>query len=344
MNRNKPKNQKQKKHFLYDFFNPKGNGRGLTKEELSKPRTAGRFFRFFSTNFNMMFALNVFAFLGNFPLLFGLFALTGALNINTTAPASSLFAPLYGAIQLSGQNPVTAALFGVHGIQTQVSVPTTATKVLFALTLLVFLTFGIVNTATAYVMRNVVKGDPSTFFSDIRYSIKRNWKQAVLLGMLDLLFIVVILYDLLIFYLGSSYTLYSFLFGIMVCVAAIYAMMRYYMYIMLVTFDLSIFKIIKNSFIFALLGIKRNIVALLAQIAVILIDYYLLMVIFPVGIILPVMILVSFVTFMGIYAAYPKVKEVMIDPYYVSDDVGAKKRSEVDESDIPEEPIFKDRG
>ena len=79
------KNNKKKKNLLYDIFNPKGNGKGLTKEEANKPKTAGMFPRYFFSNFNMMFALNLFFFLGNFPILFGLFALSGNLNIKTTA-------------------------------------------------------------------------------------------------------------------------------------------------------------------------------------------------------------------------------------------------------------------
>lgn len=338
-----PKN-KNKKHFLYSFFNPKGNVKGLSKEEARQPRNFVNFFKFYSRNFNTMFALNVFAFLGNFPILFGLYALTQNLNVNTTSPASSMFAPLYGAMTAGGANPISAALFGVHGAQAKVSLPTTATYVFFGLTALVFLTFGIVNLATAYVMRNIVKGDPSMFFSDVKYSIKRNWKQGMLLGIIDLLFILVIAYDLFFFYVGSTSTVMGFMLGVMIIVAMIYTMMRYYMYIMLVTFDLSIFKILKNSFIFAMLGFKRNIVAFLGMIAVALIDYFLLITIFPVGIILPTLILVSLVNFMGIYAAYPKVKEVMIDPYYVSDNVGAKKRGEEEEDAPEEEPIFRDRG
>jgi len=340
------KEPKNKKHLLYDIFNPKGNGKGLTKEEIKQPRTASRFFRFYFANFNVMFALNIFFFLGNFPLLFGLFALSGNLNVATSAAASSLFAPLYGVIQLDGMDPVKAALFGVHGIQTQISLPTTATHVFYWLTLLVFLTFGIVNLASVYVMRNIVKGDPSMFLTDIKYSIKRNWKQGMLLGILDLLFILIIGYDLIFFYLSSAGgATGSFLFGVMIIVAMLYSMMRSYMYIMLVTFDLSLWKIIKNSFIFTLLGFKRNLVAFLAMLAVWVIDYYLLMTIFPLGIILPVMFLLSMTMFMGVYAAYPKVKEIMIDPYYVSDNVGAKTHEEAAEDDTPvEEPIFKDRG
>lgn len=342
----KDPNNKKRKHFLYNFFNPRGNGKGITKEEAKKPRNLGNFFFFFTRNFNTMFALNIFAFLGNFPILFGLFALTGNLNVNTSAPASSLFSPLYGAMTISKTpSPVSAALFGVHGMQTSVSVPTNATYVFLWLTLLVFFTFGIVNLATAYVMRNLVKGDPSTFFGDIKYSIKKNWKQGMLLGIIDLLFIFLIAYDLFFFYVSSASQVFSFILGIMIVIAMIYSMMRYYMYIMLVTFDLSIYKIIKNSFIFAILGFKRNIMAFLGTVAVVLIDYYFLITVFPIGIILPVLILVSLTNFMGVYAAYPKVKEVMIDPYYVSDDVGAKKWDEVTEDDEPqEEPIFKDRG
>ncbi len=339
------KDNKTSRHLLYNFFNPKGNGKGLTKEEIAQPRTLGRFFRFYSTHFNVMFALNLFAFIGNFPLLFGLFALTGNLNIHSTAPASSLFAPLYGAMQFEGKNPVTAALFGVHGLQAPVSMPTTATYVFFWLTLLVFFTFGIVNLSSMYVMRNIVKGDPSMVLSDIRYAIKRNWKQGLLLGIIDLTFIGIIVYDLMTFRLSVG-SAYSFLFGIMVVVAMLYSMMRYYMYLMMVTFDLSIWKIIKNAFIFSLLGFKRNFVAFLASLGIWAVDYLLLNIFFPIGVILPVLFLVSLTGFMGVYAAYPKIKEIMIDPYYVSDQVGARKRTDPpDESEENvEEPIFRDRG
>jgi uncharacterized membrane protein YesL len=327
------------------MFNPKGNGKGLTKEEANKPKTIGRFPRYFFSNFNMMFALNIFFFLGNFPILFGLFALSGKLNIETTAPVSSLFSPLYGAVTIDGHNPVSLALMGIHGAQTEVSFPTTATWVFFGLTALVIFTFGIVNTAIAYIMRNLVKGDSITFISDIKYCIKRNFKQALILGILDPLFLLLVVYDVLFFYTMAANAIGSFLFGMMLIIAMMYFMMRPYMYIMIVTFDLKLIKVLKNSFIFMLIGFKRNIVAFLGCVAVWIVDYLIMMVIFPVGIILPVLFLMSLTTFMGIYAAYPKIKEIMIDPYYVSDDVGARSKDDMTpQEDLIEEPIFKDRG
>jgi hypothetical protein len=113
----------------------------------------------------------------------------------------------------------------------------------------------------------------------------------------------------------------------------------------MITFDLSIFKILKNALIFSLLGFKRNIVAFLAGLAVWVIDYVILMTFLPIGMVLPVIFLVSLTMFMGIYAAYPKIKEIMIDPYYVSDDVGARSKDDMTpQEDLIEEPIFKDRG
>lgn len=327
------------------MFNPKGNGKGITKEEAKKPKTAGRFPRYFFSNFNMMFALNIFFFLGNFPILFGLYALSGNLNVHTTAPSSSLFSALYGAVTINGHNPASLALMGIHGAQTEVSLPTTATWLFFGLTALVVFTFGIVNTATAYIMRNLVKGESITFISDIKYCVKRNFKQAFVIGIFDLALLLLVVYDILFFYTMAANAMGSFLFGMMLVIGMMYMMMRPYMYIMVVTFDLKITKIIKNAFLFILIGFKRNIVAFLACVAVWAIDYLIMMVIFPVGIILPVLFLVSLTTFMGIYAAYPKIKEVMIDPYYVSDDVGARSKDDMSyQEELIEEPIFKDRG
>jgi uncharacterized membrane protein YesL len=194
-------------------------------------------------------------------------------------------------------------------------------------------------------MRNLVKGESVSFIQDIKYCIKRNSKQGLIIGIIDLALILLIIYDILFFFAMSANAIGSFLFGMMIIIGFMYAMMRPYIYIMTVTFDLSVFKILKNAFIFTLVGFKRNIVALLACVAVWIIDYLIMMVIFPIGIILPVLFLISLTTFMGIYAAYPKVKEVMIDPYYVSDDVGARSKDDMTVTEeLIEEPIFKDRG
>ena len=87
----------------------------------------------------------------------------------------------------------------------------------------------------------------------------------------------------------------------------------------MVTFKLSIFKMIKNSLIFALLGFKRNILAFLGIILVIFLELVLLLgtggILLPFAVAAPLTVLFSMFSYMKVYAAYPKIKQFMIDPY-----------------------------
>ena len=98
--------------------------------------------------------------------------------------------------------------------------------------------------------------------------------------------------------------------------AIIYCFVRTYAYLMIVTFDMKLVKILKNSLFFAVLGIKRNILAFFGAAFVIILDLLLTWVFMPLGLVLPFIILFGLVQFMSIYAAFPKIKEIMIDPYY----------------------------
>ena len=96
----------------------------------------------------------------------------------------------------------------------------------------------------------------------------------------------------------------------------IYLVMRFYMYQILVTFDISIIKTIKNSVIFTVVGFKRNVVALLGIVLTLVITGGVMTIYMPLGIIIPLVIGISTIAFISAYAAYPKIKEIMIDPYY----------------------------
>ena len=91
------------------------------------------------------------------------------------------------------------------------------------------------------------------------------------------------------------------------------------MYVQMVTFKLSVFKMLKNSLIFALLGFKRNIMALLGIILFIVIELLFLFgaggVLLPLAVAAPLAILVSSFAYMKVYASYFKIKQYMIDPY-----------------------------
>ncbi|MBO6052183.1 MAG: hypothetical protein J6Q17_00460, partial [Clostridia bacterium] len=67
---------------------------------------------------------------------------------------------------------------------------------------------------------------------------------------------------------------------------------------------------------FVVAGLKRNVLVLLGTLFTAAFEYALLLVYFPLGVIFPFVILPSFLMMMGVYGAYPKIKQYMIDPYY----------------------------
>jgi len=68
--------------------------------------------------------------------------------------------------------------------------------------------------------------------------------------------------------------------------------------------------------LFTVLGIKRNFMFFIGTLTVVFFEYLLMIAFIPLGVIVPFVILPSLLILMGVYAVYPKIKEIMIDPYY----------------------------
>jgi uncharacterized membrane protein YesL len=119
---------------------------------------------------------------------------------------------------------------------------------------------------------------------------------------------------------GTADFLISVMFWCSVVISVLYFFMRYYVYVQMVTFKLSVFKIIKNSLIFSLLGLKRNVCALLGIIVALVLEFLFMFgtggILVPLGVAAPLAILLSLCAYMKVFAAYDKIKTVMIDPYY----------------------------
>ncbi len=314
----------KKKFNLYRFLNEGNDNKGIEKFDKRKKES---FFaiKLFGRRFGALVKLNLMWFIGNFPIFFILFALSGYAGNTTTTPYNPLFANLHPLVTSGKATPIVAALYGVTGIQGNMLVWTTTTYIFLALGLLLFLTFGLVNLGVTYNMRNIVRGEPLFLLSDFWDSIKKNWRQGLLFGIIDLALIALLIWEILFVYRGIIQYLCI---GMLV----IYLVMRFYIYILIPTFDLTLAKVIKNSFIFVVLNMKRNIGALACIIGVIALNFVLMYVFLPIGMVMPFAITVSACMYISAYAAWPKIKEIMVDPY------------DEDEPEEREEPIFKDRG
>ena len=81
-----------------------------------------------------------------------------------------------------------------------------------------------------------------------------------------------------------------------------------------ITFDIKTIKIFKNALIFVPLGIKRNALAIVWVIAIVGINVLLCILYLPLGIVLPLLYVLSVPSFTTAYAAYPIIQKYMIDP------------------------------
>lgn len=310
-------NETKRRLNLFDRFRKEREGVPDDEPKVLDNPTVGNFFKLLGRKINTLLSVNLLYVFGNFPIFFILLAATGYFSTQSFAPYYQQFAPLLGASYFE-QSPLIAALMGTYGIQSTVSVPSTVTYVLYALGALLLLTFGPVNAGTTHLLRSMVREEGMFIMSDFWQTIKRNLKQSLIFGVLDILIMVILGYDLLYFYLNlaSGETMIYIFFFLTFAMCIVYAFMRMYIYLMMITFDLSIMKLLKNALFFAILGIKRNIMALLAVIVVVAFWYVLRMVFFPVAVILPFILMFSVCGLASAYAAYPKIKEIMIDPYY----------------------------
>lgn len=324
--------KKKKKFSLYQLFYGSGNGRGVDRSLIEGPRNVKNFFLMCRAYFTQLFTVNLLMVFGNFPLFFGLYALTGNLNTYVDAPASSLYPLFYGMQKISGITPQMLPFLGVHSAMVPKSVTTTATIVMALLTLLVIFTWGIVNVGTSYILRNMVRGEPIFVWQDFWYAVRRNYRQAIPMGILDLGVIAILFYNITLSYFNMSVSsVSSFVFFSNIILAFLYFVMRFYLYIMMVTFDLKISKLLKNAFLFVFLGMKRNALAITGIGLLMALDYLLLGILMPLAVMLPLILLFAIGAFMAAYAAYPKIREIMIDPYYESDLPGAPEKSDADE-------------
>lgn len=309
----------------FRLFDSQREGRGVTKED--KPITPDLcgFFRSFRRNFSKLLSVNLLTVVGNFPLLFAILALTGLFKVQYMTPAGGYFADLRAMMLLDGAlDPATMALFGVQGVQIENSAMTTTSYVFFGLSLLTFLTFGFVKVGTTYIIRSLVRGEPAFMIADFKYAIKRNKKQAFFYGMVDLLLLLLIPFNIIVLLETTGNLLTSIIFWFNVVFAILYLFMRPYIYLQMITFDLKITKIIKNSFLFALLGAKRNIMALLGNILLFGLVFFFIFgiggALLFLGIALPLVALFSFGSYMHAFAAWYKIKEIMIDPQGLDED------------------------
>lgn len=185
------------------------------------------------------------------------------------------------------------------------------TPISFALLAISIIFYGPITCGFSYAMRNFVSGRHA-WYSDMFSRAMKNFKQGLVLGLIDILVVVcVALYVATDFSVisGGMYYMYTAFRIIAVIVAIFYVFMRYYLYNLAITFDLPLNGIFKNAYIFGVLGFGRNIlttvlsiITLIAFTSTVYIDVFLM-----------ATFAFSFCGFLSNFATYPVIKKYMID-------------------------------
>lgn len=316
------------------------DGRGLSKAKAEKNGSLKRFFISYKDNFGKITSLNIFMVIGNFPLIFLIITLAGITKEIAFIPAYDAFQNFAGFFLSEAPSAHSMALFAHEGIQTVIYRPTAMTYVFYGLSAIALLTFGCVNVGSAYILRNLAMGEPVFLWSDFWYAIKRNWKQALPFGILDVAINAILVWNIYSMFSSTGDFFTNTLFWCNLVLLVLYFVMRYYIYIQMVTFDLTVFKILKNALIFALLGFKRNLVATLGIMLLTIIEIVCVFgaggILLPFGIALPFLILISTLAYMKVFAAYFKVKEIMIDPYQAEQPATTEESEAIMTDDVTE--------
>jgi uncharacterized membrane protein YesL len=190
--------------------------------------------------------------------------------------------------------------------------------------------------ALTYVMRDYCRRESPYLWQDFIGQFKSNFKQATIVAVLDGLILGVGLINLLIYLFGiltgEAGFVMRVMFFIFVGVILFYGFLRNYLYIILVTFKVSIKQLYKNAMLLAAASIFRNLILN------IFISAFVLFLFFTnplLGIIFLPLLVFGLCSYIITFVCYPVVNKFMIQPYL-------EGAADSPQESVKEENIFSD--
>lgn len=216
------------------------------------------------------------------------------------------------------------------------------------------LTTGLGQVGLAYVCRMAARDKHTFVTSDFFDAVKKNWKRALPLGIINCIIFAVFAVDMWLLYIFASHgnmspVMCSVVFAASMFFFTAFSFAKFYQYTLMITFDFKLKTIIKNSWLFATLGIKHNVIIGLSLSAVYIAMFWGLYINYrialPIIILLLLFIFPSFRMFLIQFNVFPEVKNYIIDPYYKDHpDEDIEKRRELGLLDYDEDvSVFEDR-
>lgn len=184
------------------------------------------------------------------------------------------------------------------------------------------LTNGLANVGITHVARNTARDKHSFGLQDFFETIKKNLKQSLIAGIINVLIYAVLIIDVW-FFMSSTGTMATLGLGLTFSLIFIFTVMSYYLWTLIITFNFKLKIAYKNSFKFVFINFKYNLLCILVNILIIAVNIGIL---FLVGSYWLFALLIELILFALIYPAFnalliqyctfPAIKKCIIDPYY----------------------------
>ncbi len=225
----------------------------------------------------------------------------------------------------------------------------------YVLLCLPIVTNGLAQVGMAYVCRTASRDKHTFVTSDFFDAIKKNWKKALPLGILNTIIFAILVADLYVLYIFWTQNFINKVWGSMIFAASMFfytafSFAKFYQYTLMITFDFKFKTLIKNSWLFATLGIKHNIIIGVVLSLIYFAGFWVIAINpnvgVPLAMIFCMFILPAFRSFLIQFNVFPEIKKYIIDPYYNEHpDEDIEKRRELGLlDDENEEAVFEDMG
>lgn len=161
-----------------------------------------------------------------------------------------------------------------------------------------------------YVVRNMQRQEHTWVFSDFREHFAKNFKQGIIMSVIDILG-VFLLYTAFCFYtytMPQGQLIATISKYIIISFSIVFLMMHYYIYTMIVTFDMKMKDILKNAVIFAIAKLPLNIFITIVLALIIGLSIWYL----AIGGLCAIFITLSFMGLFIVYCTYPTIERAMM--------------------------------
>ena len=184
-------------------------------------------------------------------------------------------------------------------------------------------TNGLASAGITNVTRNIARDKHSFGLADFFETIKKNWKQSLIIGILNTIIYAVMIFDGWFFYNQKEGNFATICLGITFSLLIMFTMMNYYIWTLIITFNFKTKQIYMNSFKFVFVNFKNNLICFFSIALVYGINIALFFALSKYWLyVLLIEILLYFLTFPAFkflliqFCAFPAIKKFIIDPYY----------------------------